>query len=281
MRRFALATILIPALVLVVGVLHAQQDDLVSLKLTDATLARALQATGDEAVESAPGTDLPVRIEVRYVPRDRYEAVLAEAVRLATDPTASEESLSLEELAGFERLVIGQRNLLAEAWRAAEERAPAGDGATLDYLHHRRLLAEHTDADTPRVGVGWLGVSLAGKTSKNLDEMAPEIRRIHEAWDGWGAFIREVMPGHPAAASGLMPGDIVVRIDGLWVDSSCTMKRRIAAASPGQEIRIDVLRDGQIWTELAVIGDRADYRTSASPSRSTLQNVVGSVDIQR
>jgi serine protease Do len=57
--------------------------------------------------------------------------------------------------------------------------------------------------------------------------------------------------GSPAARAGLRAGDQVLAINGDRVDSSRALVRGIAAVTPGQTVRLSILRDGRP-TELPV-----------------------------
>lgn len=58
-----------------------------------------------------------------------------------------------------------------------------------------------------------------------------------------GAVVVEVVPGDPAAAAGLEPGDLVVAMDGVAVTSMSDLAARVRLAQPGTEVVLDVVRD--------------------------------------
>ncbi len=64
-----------------------------------------------------------------------------------------------------------------------------------------------------------------------------------------GVVVREVEPGSPAARAGVRPGDVVVAIDGRELRSREEFEARTAGLAQGEDLRLDLLRDG---AELAV-----------------------------
>jgi hypothetical protein len=255
-------------LALVASALPAQttaSSDLVSLRITDAPLAKALIVLEDEpaplALES--NTESVVSIFARGVPKDRYVRVLERAFR--QDGSAEAGGLlgrselppvELEELAGFQRLIVDGRNLLAEAILHRQRELGPEQTPTQDYLRHRLSLATAPVTVVGRGGSGFLGVRLAGKTSKELDTLAPEVLNALEGWDGYGAFVADVLPDTGAAVSGLIPGDVVVGINGVWIDSSCTLRKLVSRARLGEEVELDVLRDGLVRKEWVSVTDK-------------------------
>lgn len=267
--------------VLAPAVCRAQASDpapgrILDLMLNDVPLSVAMErALADGPVPVVEGGDHSgepvVSLWVRHVPADRYLRVLTAATEIQGPGKGAgnlgrppvERVLSLEDLKGFERLIVDGRNLLAEAWGRAEEGLPGGDGETASFYGHRRALAEQTSPTPSLGGRGFLGVHLAGKSYKNADSLDPSVRQALESWDGWGAFLRGIIPGTPAEVSGLMAGDVVIRINEFWVDSPCTLMKLIARTEPGKEVQLEVLRDGQVVTLWAYTTDRESVKGTA------------------
>ena len=73
---------------------------------------------------------------------------------------------------------------------------------------------------------------------------------------GLGAMIAEVSPGSPADIAGMKVDDIVIQADGSPVDGQPALVAAIRDKSPGDSIKIDVLRDGERITLTATLIER-------------------------
>ncbi len=118
--------------------------------------------------------------------------------------------------------------------------APEEQSAQLDA---ERALAEARAEG--RAPAGWLGVVLGGSAST---AGASGARR--------GAKILEVVPGSPAAAAGLAPGDLIVEAARRPVADPGALAAILAPHGPGEEIPIVVVRDGQRGERTVTLGHR-------------------------
>ena len=73
---------------------------------------------------------------------------------------------------------------------------------------------------------------------------------------GLGAMIAEVSPGSPADLAGMKVDDVVIEADGSPVDGPPALVAAIRDKSPGDSIKIDVLRDGERITLTATLIER-------------------------
>jgi putative serine protease PepD len=73
---------------------------------------------------------------------------------------------------------------------------------------------------------------------------------------GLGAMIAEVSPGSPADLAGMQVDDVVIQADGSPVDGQPALVAAIRDKSPGDTIKIDVLRDGERITLTAKLIER-------------------------
>jgi len=82
----------------------------------------------------------------------------------------------------------------------------------------------------------WLGVGLEGDHGK--------VRVI------------QVFPGSPAERAGLMKGDIIRQLDGEAVATPSQLKRAVQAHDGGEQVKIELERDGVGVTVTATLGAR-------------------------
>ncbi len=87
-----------------------------------------------------------------------------------------------------------------------------------------------------RVRRGWVGVGLSS----------------HER----GVLIAAVYADTPAAAAGLIAGDVITRFDGATLSDSDALVRRVGSHRAGEEVTLQVLREGELEELTMVLGER-------------------------
>lgn len=115
--------------------------------------------------------------------------------------------------------------------------------------------------DKGRVSRGWLGVGIQPLTT----ELAQKFGVKEES----GVLINEVFDGDPASVGGIQPGDIILSVNGKVVDTPNTLARVIAGYTPGDKIKINVLRDGKNEKLTILLVERKDDTVTASIPRET------------
>jgi serine protease Do len=84
-----------------------------------------------------------------------------------------------------------------------------------------------------------------------------------------GALIAEVRPDSAAAKAGLQLGDVITAVDNHPIQSANDLPLWIAMAVPGQQVLIDVLRNGKAVQTRATMDDPEQRK----PAASTTPNV--------
>ena len=124
-------------------------------------------------------------------------------------------------------------------------------------------------APRPAAQRGWLGVELS-------------MRQADEP----GVLVRDVVRGSPAAASGVLPGDVILSVDGENVVRPEDVSRLVAVRGAGQRLRLGLVR-GQSTRLLAIelervpSGDemmRRQYVGMQAPEFDALETAQGSVE---
>ena len=101
------------------------------------------------------------------------------------------------------------------------------------------------DGDGPMMRRGYLGVGLT--------ELTPELRAHFGVPGDSGTMVSRVEPGSPADKAGIKVGDILTRIDGNAVESSWDVSAKVRGFDDGQQIPIEVWRNGKAQNVTAAI----------------------------
>lgn len=87
---------------------------------------------------------------------------------------------------------------------------------------------------------GWLGVG--------IQPLTPKLGKKFGVEDGKGILVNEVFEGNPAAVAGIQSGDIITSIGGEQLESPNQLSRVVAGFGPGDEIQVQIIRDGLSMT---------------------------------
>jgi serine protease Do len=98
-----------------------------------------------------------------------------------------------------------------------------------------------------RVVRGWLGVVIQDVTDELASSFGVRERQ--------GVLVADVMKGGPAEAAGLRPGDVVVELNRARVREVPDLQRRVAGVSPGERVRLVVMRDGARHPLTVTVGE--------------------------
>jgi serine protease Do len=122
-----------------------------------------------------------------------------------------------------------------------------------------RELKEHG-----KVTRGWLGVvvqEVDRNLAKSFNLPKPE-----------GALVAKVLPDSPALQAGLKAGDVLLKYDDNDLTTSKSLPPLVGQSTPGDTVRLDLLRDGRSITVKVEIGtldtqDQPDADGSHAPSK--------------
>lgn len=94
----------------------------------------------------------------------------------------------------------------------------------------------------PQMGIRWQAIT-------------PRIARVYGLPVQWGAYISTILPGSPAAISGLSEGDIITYIDDIPLDEDHTFINTLFRHEPGEQVTIKVVRNREEITVNLVLGE--------------------------
>ena len=102
--------------------------------------------------------------------------------------------------------------------------------------------------ESGRVVRGFLGVVIQDVTKELADALGVKVNE--------GVLIANVGPNSPAAAGGVLQGDIIVKFNGHPVKTSNALRNSVAAIKPGTKVPVDLLREGKPMKLNVPIGEQ-------------------------
>jgi hypothetical protein len=160
----------------------------------------------------------------------------------------------------------GVRQLLAAArlaWQRALARArslASGDRQLIPRGLRTRLVLVALLA-----GLGGAAAMIGVEAATGAGAATPASQGSGQPWLGVsigdaagqpGGLVELVVPGSPAAAAGVQPGDLITSIDGNPISDESAAASAIDALRPGAQITLSIERDGQQLTIEATLGTR-------------------------
>jgi putative serine protease PepD len=131
-----------------------------------------------------------------------------------------------------------------------------------------RVIGVNSQIATPGGG-GNVGIGFA-VPSNTVRQVVPRLERdgairrpylgvtTETSAGGTGALVRGLLPGGPAAASGLRLGDVIVGVGGQEVQTPPDISSAIGSRKPGDEVAVDVQRGGARQSLRVTLGTRPE-----------------------
>lgn len=107
---------------------------------------------------------------------------------------------------------------------------------------------------------GMLGVSV-----QEVDQSLADAFKLLKPM---GAIVLEVQPGSPAANAGLQPSDIILKVDGTPINFSGDVSTLVTMAVPGQQMALDVWREGRMTHLNARLGESGKTASPQTPNQN-------------
>jgi serine protease Do len=117
--------------------------------------------------------------------------------------------------------------------------SPSGGSVGIGFA----IPAEVADSVTKQLISG--GKIQRGYIGATIQNFTTEMAEAQGMGDQRGAIVADLVPGGPSQRAGLIPGDVVIAINGKGVKTSSELTREVARAKPGDALRLDVIRDGR------------------------------------
>lgn len=87
-----------------------------------------------------------------------------------------------------------------------------------------------------------------------LQDLTPGLARRLGLKEAKGALITDVIPNSPASKAGLRKGDVIVKFNDREVKDRYTLVKLIATSTPGQKVRLEIIRNGTPISVTVVLG---------------------------
>jgi serine protease Do len=99
-----------------------------------------------------------------------------------------------------------------------------------------------------------------------IQPVTPDLAKIFKLSKSEGALISEVTANSPAERAGLKAGDVVTKIDDRSVPDSRALQLMIGEMSPGRNVRLTVMRDGNERQHAVSLGEQPGERSETAKS---------------
>lgn len=122
------------------------------------------------------------------------------------------------------------------------------------------------------------GRVVRGRLGVRIQEVTPELAAAFKLERAAGGLVVAVDKASPAEEAGLLPGDVILKVDGTSLEGSNDLARLIAATPPGTTIKLEVWRHGKSREVTVTVGELVAERSRAEPElQKTLPNRLGLV----
>ncbi|QQR79449.1 MAG: DegQ family serine endoprotease [Deltaproteobacteria bacterium] len=118
-----------------------------------------------------------------------------------------------------------------------------------------------------KVTRAWLGVG--------IQDITPELAKSFNLSDENGALISNIFPGSPAEKGGIKTGDIIRKFNGKDIKQSHDLPSMVALLPVGQEVEMELLRDGKDMTLKVKLGEMEKGEKAAEESTKTSSDELG------
>ena len=132
----------------------------------------------------------------------------------------------------------------------------AGSAQGIGFAIQAKLAVEVMQAiiQHGRVIRGWLGVEVQPLTPELAESFGLDISQ--------GIVVASLYRNGPAWNAGLLPGDVILKIDDQAATSGRQAMNQVARAKPSDRIKLSVLRNGEQMSFSAEVGVRPSFRAA-------------------
>jgi serine protease DegS len=110
-----------------------------------------------------------------------------------------------------------------------------------------------------RVIRGWLGIE--------VQDITPELAESFRLKSAKGVIVAGILRNGPAAKAGLRPGDIIIKLNDTEIENTRQVMNSIAKIKPDDDIKIEIMRQGEAITLEGTVGQRPEQRSRRRQQR--------------
>lgn len=147
---------------------------------------------------------------------------------------------------------------------AGAQAAPAEEKDKQRKVETRRVAVINQDGkervihlDGPLMRRGYLGIALT--------DLTPELRTHFGVPEDTGVMVSKVEPGSPAEKAGVKVGDVLTSVGGEDVKGSWDVHRKIRSREDGQQVPLEIWRNGKVQTLSATVEKRERAELDMAP----------------
>lgn len=112
---------------------------------------------------------------------------------------------------------------------------------------------------------GWLGVY--------IQNITPEIAKAMKLKVSKGVIVSKVQDGSPADKAGVKEEDVVLSFNGQKVDNTVELSTRVAGTSPGTNVNLQILRDGNEKSVSVKLGELTPEKAQLAQGQTTYSDL--------
>ena len=109
----------------------------------------------------------------------------------------------------------------------------------------------------PSLRKGGSAVTHRAYLGVEVEDLTPQLKQAYNFVPSSGAVVARTVAGSPAAAAGIQQGDVIVGFGSTTVDSAAALTTAVAAAKPGDQVKITLWRGQQKLTVTATLASTA------------------------
>ncbi len=108
-----------------------------------------------------------------------------------------------------------------------------------------------------------------GQLGLSVYAVTPAVARSLGLSKATGSLVAQVIPGSPAEKAGLRAGDVVTTVAGKSIESNTDLRHAIGLMRVGDEVTIDLLRDGRPEQRRATLADTLPNTINRIPTHGS------------